>query len=487
LDLSRYVAIGDSLTAGFADGTLYVNGQIDSIPNILARQFAEAGGGSFTQPLMNDDLGGLLIAGNPLPITAAGTRLVLVNNPDFDPTDDSSLAFIPNNQAGTPTTDIVNPVAPLPSNMGVPGAKSFHLPAAGYGSLAGVTSTPVTANPFFVRFASSPTTSILADAAAQVPSFFTLWIGANDILGYATRGGVGADATTTPAYGLADGDITDPVNVFAPSFNAVVATLTAGGTNSVQGALLNIPTITSIPFFTGVAHNPVELNEAQATASNTAYAAYNNALDAFTAASVITQVEADRRRIEFSDGEDNALVIIDESLTDLSGFTPPLPSIRQATSADFILLTTGSILGDERIPGDPTSVIGVGSPLLDAEVLTDTEALEVETARQAINATIQAAADANPNLIYVDVAALLADVADADGFNTGTETITAVFATGGAFSLDGVHPTAKGYAVAANLVIDNLNDAFNANIPRADPSLFTETFFEFPAGFDFSQ
>jgi lysophospholipase L1-like esterase len=476
LDLSRYVAIGDSLTAGFADGTLYVNGQIDSIPNILARQFAEAGGGSFTQPLMNDDLGGLLIAGNPIPDFE--TRLVLAA------TGNPASPLAPVRQAGTPTTDIAIPVAPQPSNMGVPGAKSFHLPAAGYGSLAGVTTTPATANPFYVRFASSPTASILADAAAQAPSFFTLWIGANDILGYATEGGVGADSSTTPAYGLAGGDITDPVNVFAPSFNAVVATLTAGGTNSVQGALLNIPTITSIPYFTAVPYNAIPLDQANADASNAAYTAYNGGLVGAVAGSLITQMEADRRTITFAPGQ-NAVVIIDESLTDLSGLG--LPSIRQASAADFILLPLSATLGTLRIPGDPTSVIGVGSPLLDEEVLTDTEALEVETARQAINATIQAAADANPNLIYIDVAALLADVADADGFNTGIETITAVFATGGAFSLDGVHPTAKGYAVAANLVIDNLNDAFNANIPRTDPSLFTETFFEFPAGFDFSQ
>ena len=37
-NFSRYIAIGNSLTAGFADGGLYLSGQINSFPNILAGQ-----------------------------------------------------------------------------------------------------------------------------------------------------------------------------------------------------------------------------------------------------------------------------------------------------------------------------------------------------------------------------------------------------------------------------------------------------------------
>ena len=39
IDLSRYVAIGDSITAGYADGALYFDGQKNAYPNILAAQF----------------------------------------------------------------------------------------------------------------------------------------------------------------------------------------------------------------------------------------------------------------------------------------------------------------------------------------------------------------------------------------------------------------------------------------------------------------
>ncbi len=46
--------------------------------------------------------------------------------------------------------------------MGVPGAKSYHLVASGYGSAVNLSLGK--ANPYFVRFATSATTSVLADA-----------------------------------------------------------------------------------------------------------------------------------------------------------------------------------------------------------------------------------------------------------------------------------------------------------------------------------
>src|SRR5690606_162286 len=63
-NFSKFVSIGNSLTAGYTDGALFIAGQENSFPNILAGQFALAGGGEFNQPMMNDNLGGLLLAGN---------------------------------------------------------------------------------------------------------------------------------------------------------------------------------------------------------------------------------------------------------------------------------------------------------------------------------------------------------------------------------------------------------------------------------------
>ena len=61
VDFSNYVAVGASFTAGFTDGGLFKASQENSFPNILSKEFAKVGGGSFTQPLMNDNSGGILV------------------------------------------------------------------------------------------------------------------------------------------------------------------------------------------------------------------------------------------------------------------------------------------------------------------------------------------------------------------------------------------------------------------------------------------
>ena len=75
-DFTTYVALGNSLTSGFMDGTMYRSGQQYSFPNLLAKQFAVVGGGMFTQPSFSDDtndLGGLLLMGQQ----ASATRLII--------------------------------------------------------------------------------------------------------------------------------------------------------------------------------------------------------------------------------------------------------------------------------------------------------------------------------------------------------------------------------------------------------------------------
>ena len=76
-DFTKYVAIGNSLTAGYTSGDLFKSGQENSYPAILANQFEAAGGGEFKQPLMLDEFGFgkrlLLDASRPGPVPAGGT------------------------------------------------------------------------------------------------------------------------------------------------------------------------------------------------------------------------------------------------------------------------------------------------------------------------------------------------------------------------------------------------------------------------------
>lgn len=472
-DFSNYVAVGNSLTAGYADGALYITGQENSYPNIMAEQFAFAGGGAFTQPLMSDNLGGLLLNGSQ--ITA--NRLVLSVNDQGNPG--------PVPLAGMATTEITaGPMGPF-NNMGIPGAKSFHLLAPGYGNIAGVPSGA--SNPFYARIATSSSSTVIGDAVAKSPTFFSLWIGNNDILSFATSGGVGVDQTGNfdpSTYG--SNDITDP-NVFAQVYSQEVDALTANG---AKGVLINIADVTSIPYFTTVPFaplSPLDPNFGPQIPTLNATFGQLNAAFAF--------LGVPERSIVFSQTAASAVIIQDESLADISipltqvliggGFPAGLATIygqqygqvRQATAADLLVLPSSSVIGKvnlERVAqlisfGVPEAqagqlaVNGVTYPLQDKFVLIPTERLAVATAAASYNATIQAIAEAK-GLAFVDAKAVLGRVANGGvAFDSGV--LTSTYVTGGAFSLDGVHPSPRGYAFTANAIIKAINEKYGSTIP----------------------
>ncbi len=471
VDFSNYVAVGASFTAGFTDGALFIAAQQNSFPNILNQQFASVGGGTFTQPLMNDNIGGLLFAGN------------LIQNPRLF-FNGSGPQVLP----ATPTTEVTNVLSGPFNNMGVPGAKSFHLVAPGYGNLAGV---PVgLANPYFARMASSPNTTILADALAQNPTFFTLSeIGGNDVLAYATSGGTGVyqlNNLNPATYG--GNDITDP-NVFAQVFSSTVTALTANG---AKGVVANVPYITNLPHFTTVPHNPLSpANPAfapQIPVLNATFAPLNQAF-AF--------LGVPERQIVFSTTAASAVVIHDETLPNIAaqlnavlqgGGLDPLTAgllanqfaqSRQATASDLLVLPSASIIATVNMPyfnllvsnGVPPAtagqlaVNGVTFPLEDKWVLIPSEQNNIRVATDAYNATIQSVAT-NKGLALVDFKAILEE-ASTTGISDGDFILTTSLVTGGLVSLDGIHLTARGYAVMANQFLEAIDTTYGSNFIAA--------------------
>jgi len=181
--------------------------------------------------------------------------------------------------------------------------------------------------------------------------------------------------------------------------------------------------------------------------------------------------------INFSAGQ-NFPIMTDDDLTDLTQilqgppFSLPAPlaallgQLRQVKSDDLIVLTASTVLGTTPDPSNPQGVIGVSIPLADQWVLAASEQARVTAASTAYNATIQALAGAK-GLAFVDAKATLAAVANGGiPYNGGI--LTSQFVTGGAFSLDGVHPTPRGYAYVANLVIQAINDTYDATIPTVN-------------------
>jgi hypothetical protein len=445
LDFSKYISIGASFTAGYTDGAMFIAAQENSFPNILAGKF----GTEFNQPLMADNIGGLVFGG-----TAVQPPRFYFNG--------AGPARLP----AMPTTELTAVLSGPFNNFGAPGAKSFHLGVAGYGQL----------NPYFGRMASSPGASVMGDALAQSPTFFTLSeIGGNDVLGYALSGGSGVDQTGNynPAtYG--GSDITDP-NVFASVFSGMVSALTANG---AKGVVANVPYITDLANFTTVPHNPVPLDGGTAGAVNAAYAPYNGGIQqafAFLVAyTPMTQemasAEIAKRTISFSEGQ-NAVVIVDEDLTDLEALNPAFAGLKQyrhATADDLLLLASSTVIGT-TVGGNPQLINGVTVPLADNWVLTPQEQASIMTATDAYNTTIAAVASSNPNIALVDFKGVLTEASTGIMFDNYTMNTSLV--TGGLVSLDGVHLTARGYALMANKILAAMDAEFGSNFTLATGGL----------------
>lgn len=488
-DFSKYVAVGASFTAGFTDGALFKAAQENSFPNTLAKKFAMVNGGTFVQPLMNDNIGGFTIGG------------VVKGDPRF-----YFNGSGPTRLSATPTTEISSIQTGAFNNMGIPGLKSYHLGVKGYGALAGLPN----ANPYFIRMASSPMASVLEDVMAQAPTFFSLSeIGGNDVLTYSAAGGVGADQTGNvdpTTYGPAD--ITDP-NVFAAAFSGTVDALTAGG---AKGVIANLPYITSLPYFTTVPHAPLDPSDpafgAQIPTLNSVFGAING---------VFAAIGVPERAIVFVTDAANPVIIKDEALDDktaqivgallASPTFPPfvanfgLPTdattlqkvagllgsyygqARQATAKDLLVLPSSSIIGKvntasvqslmaQGLPQQLAGMFsaeGVSLPLEDKWVLTEDESTKVKIATDAYNVTIKNVADAK-GLAFVDFNAILQE-ASTTGLNYDTYNLTTSLVTGGLVGLDGIHLTGRGYALMANKMLEAIDNTYGSNFVEAKDGL----------------
>ncbi|HLK98198.1 MAG TPA: hypothetical protein VK364_10550, partial [Hymenobacter sp.] len=216
-DFSRYIAVGNSLTAGFSDNGLYLEGQLNSFPNILAQQFSTIGGGEFNQPLFTEAqrngsgylrLTGFTSTGAPTTATVTNDLAVRSASPVLFTRFDGRV-----------------------DNLGVPGIRLADIQTPGYGSVQG--------NPYFERI-TAPSNPLLTyfqrvKAEAATATFFTNWLGNNDVLGYATTGGIGGVITRTDTFTLKNSRI----------INALTA-------NGAKGAVATIPDVTNVPFFTTV-------------------------------------------------------------------------------------------------------------------------------------------------------------------------------------------------------------------------------------------
>ncbi|MDB5138389.1 MAG: hypothetical protein JWR12_305 [Mucilaginibacter sp.] len=222
VDFTRYIAVGNSLTAGYADGGLYLAGQENSYPSIMAKQMQMVGGGTFTQPLFStaqaNGSGYLSLTGfNPdgTPITTAVTSNLAVRG----------VLPVP----GFGNVILYTKYTGDNNNYGVPGIKLLNITYAPYGNLNGYFERLLPGN------APTNTTDYLDFVTAKPFTFFSDWLGNNDALGYATSGGAG--------------DVLTDKNTFAQLYSLSISKLTATGQ---KGVVATIPDVTSVPYFNTV-------------------------------------------------------------------------------------------------------------------------------------------------------------------------------------------------------------------------------------------
>ena len=469
-DFTNYVAIGNSLTAGYMDGALYNNGQDFSLAAQISGQFELTGAPvTFNQPDINSVNGY-----NTLANTGSGPVLGRFKLDTSIPGPSPTISGDPIGPY-TGTTSALN-------NFGVPGIQLGQLltPATGDPNLQ---NNPAF-NPFYARFASAPGTStILGDVLSADPTFFTLWIGNNDVLGYATSGATRPEILTSQAN-------------FQAQFSAVINSLMME--TSASGVVANIPPILATPIFRAVPYNAIELDQESANQLNTSFSQFNMVLDGLADSGLISEEDAERRKVNYQSGN-NPILIVDPNLNDLSdefdlvqAVNPRIGEAERAalqpyvqsrpmvvdpqTGPELVLLSAGSVLGTPAIPGNPNTPTGVAIPLGAEYTLTSENIIEIETARATFNAIIEGTVTAaGGRLALFDTNKLggaFADIFGLDGSQPGISVdgvfLNPDFSPNGVFSTDGVHPNARGNAILANEFLRVIETEFNASIPKID-------------------
>jgi lysophospholipase L1-like esterase len=398
VDFSRYVALGDSLTAGVVSNGSVVTYQSTSYPALIATQAGIAASG-FQQPLVAEPGLPPLLYLAALNVTPLGISPTIAMK--------SGLGYPLNATLPTPY-----------NNLGIDGADTgdlithtgnimnFAQDLADYA--AGKVGKVVPFSDLVLRFPVFPGTTIPATALAQAlalePTFLTVWIGSDDVLGA---------AETAVAI---DGVTMTPTLQFQTEYTTLIGTLRGARPNTpiVVG---NIPNVASVPFVTTI--KPYIVNPANGTH-----------IPLIGEAGPLTE-------------QDYVTILASPLLAQGIG-------IPAAAGGTGLPLPEGSF--------DPaTGTLTAGVVLRAGEV-----AAIAEKTTDLNNLINQVAAQFGAKV--VDFNAYMNQLATT-GYTYGGITLTSAYLTGGVFSYDGVHPQALGYALVAREWIKAINANFGAKLP----------------------
>lgn len=410
-DFSKYVAIGNSLTAGVQSGSLVEEHQQYSFPNLIAQQL---GVDDFEQPTVS-------WPGIPNIMTVemvTETGVVLGT---------ASGNAVPTNDELTRPYD----------NLGIPGIVLADVLSATdvASSYSGSTAIPLVLR--------NQGTTVIEQATTLQPAFISCWIGNNDVLGFATSGGYNP-SEPTDAIG------------FSALYNQLGGALAA---TNAKVVVANIPDVTSIPFFTTVGPR-VALGLAGAKQQNP------DIDGLYYQKHGVVNPNPQTDFTNFDEDVPPLITLVGGQYAGLLG-QPTGKWYRDLaadldTTVDLVLATMPSI--------DTTEAFGFHphNPWPDALILDADEIETAQTATDAYNDAIASVADQNGFALF-DVNDFFTGVAQ-NGYDPAgmLDVLTADYITGGLFSYDGVHPSNLGYAVLANEFIKVVNEEFGTDIQEVD-------------------
>jgi hypothetical protein len=416
-DFTRFVAVGSSQMAGYNDGALTLTGQENSIAAILANRLALAGGGNFKQPYVNSGYGFGVVVTEAQGVSQFDFtgKLELQNTTNCLQQSDVKTYVTPHNPADRNWIGNQGPF----NNLAVPNIKSFQM----YSQQLGRSGS--TGNPYYARFASDTgattglSSTILEEAVRQNPTFFALWIGNNDVFSYGFSGGSGS------VSGLGPYDIT-PVDTFSNAIDNIVNGLTG---NRAKGVIGNLPDLTSLPFYTVIPWNGLNLTAQEAAALTLQWSNFG---------------------FVFNEGPNGFIYVAGSGLKQMG----PGELVTLKVSLDSIRCYS---------MGEPST------PLRADCVLDSSEVSTVRSRISTFNSKLQSVAQTK-NLAFADLNAFYKTLQSGIVFNGNNYSIE--YLTGSMFSIDGIYPTSRGYALIANVFIDAINTRYKSNLSPADANAY---------------
>lgn len=396
-DFTRFVSIGNSLTMGEQSSSVFEDGQMYSFGNLIANQV----GATYAQATFSEP-------GTPGRLEIASLNpFTLYTNPG----------------QGSPT----NLAYPAPyNNLGIKSAFVYDVMNARSATTCYTAQPPFnTPNPLFDAVLRGSGTQMEL-ALAQEPTLVTLWIGNNDILAFATRGGL-----------FPPTDIT----IFQNHYAQILAALNSTGAPVIIGSL---PNGLLTPYFNTVGPGVGLAIQGIPSAQGLVYQTTGSPGIAIATATELI----------------NKIVLIT-----LSG----------SSAASLIGDQTGKYYSDNGIPVPPgvnTSFpfgLTPENPFPNGLVLDPTEMAGYLALRDGYNQVISGLAAAYDYQV-INWDDLFNQLASSGGLIVNGITYSATYIQGNFFSLDGIHPTSQGYGIIANEFIKAINEKCNAKIPLVDVS-----------------